>query len=108
MKITFKNSVSKYQVGGAMPAGDSMSQPTGEAQPPVDQGTPEQNSEQDPIMMMAQMASQAIQSQNCEMAMQVCQAFLEIVQQMQGEAPEEPQGEPVFKKGGTLVRRIKK
>jgi hypothetical protein len=42
------------------------------------------------------------------MAMQVCQAFLEILQQMQGGAPEEPQGEPVFRKGGVLVKRIKK
>ena len=64
--------------------------------------------EQDPIMMLAQMSAQALQNQDCQMAMQVCQAFLEIVQQMQGSAPEEPQGEPVFRKGGVLVRRIKK
>jgi hypothetical protein len=40
--------------------------------------------------------------------MQVCQIFLEMVQQMQGQPEAEPQGEPVFRKGGVLVRRIKK
>ena len=75
---------------------------------PVDETAPDQGEEQDPIMMLAQMSAQALQAQDCQMAMQVCQAFLEIVQQMQGGAPEEPQGEPVFRKGGSLVRRIKK
>jgi hypothetical protein len=40
--------------------------------------------------------------------MQVCQAFLQIVQQAQGGGAPEEQGQPVFKKGGILVRRIKK
>lgn len=75
---------------------------------PVEETAPDQGGEQDPIMMLAQMSAQALQSNDCEMAMQVCQAFLQIVQQMQGGAPEEPQGEPVFRKGGILVRRIKK
>ena len=63
---------------------------------------------EDPMMQLIQAAAQALQGQDCNLAMQVCQAFLEIVQQMQGGAPEEPQGEPVFRRGGTLVRRIKK
>ena len=94
MKITPKNQkTQKFQTGGAVPA---------QAEPAP------QQVEQDPIMMLAQMSAQALQNQDCQMAMQVCQAFLEIVQQMQGSAPEEPQGEPVFRKGGVLVRRIKK
>lgn len=91
-----------------MPAGAPAEEPTVEGGAPAGEPTPDQGGEQDPIMMLAQMSAQAIQSQDCQMAMQVCQAFLEIVQQMQGGAPEEPQGEPVFRKGGTLVRRIKK
>jgi len=43
--------------------------------------------QQDPIMMLAQMSAQALQSQDCQMAMQVCQAFLEMMQQNQ--APQE-------------------
>lgn len=109
MKITPKNQETrKFQVGGAMPAGAPAAEPTVEGGAPVDETALDQGGEQDPIMMLAQMSAQAIQSQDCQMAMQVCQAFLEIVQQMQGGAPEEPQGEPVFRKGGTLVRRIKK
>lgn len=105
MKITPKNSETrKFQVGGAMPAPTE----TPAAGAPVDETAPDQGEEQDPIMMLAQMSAQALQAQDCQMAMQVCQAFLEIVQQMQGGAPEEPQGEPVFRKGGSLVRRIKK
>lgn len=109
MKITLKNQkTQKFQVGGAMPAGAPATEPTVEGGAPVDETAPDQGGEQDPIMVLAQMSAQAIQAQDCQMAMQVCQVFLEIVQQMQGGAPEEPQGEPVFRKGGTLVRRIKK
>ena len=109
MKITPKSQgTRKFQVGGTMPAGVPAEEPTVNGGAPVDETAPNQGAEQDPIMVLAQMSAQAIQSQDCQMAMQVCQAFLEIVQQMQGGAPEEPQGEPVFRKGGTLVRRIKK
>lgn len=109
MKITPKNQKTrKFQVGGAMPAEAPAEEPTAEGGAPVDETAPEQGGEQDPIAALAQMAAQALQNQDCNMMAQVCQAFLEIVQQMQGGAPEEPQGEPVFRKGGTLVRRIKK
>ena len=100
MDIKLKNSkVQKFQMGGPV-------QPNAPAEEPTQ--APEQGGEQDPMVILAQMSAQAIQSQDCQMAMQVCQAFLEIMQQMQGGAPEEPQGEPVFRKGGVLVRRIKK
>lgn len=78
--------VRKHQEGGAM--------------------APAQN--QDPVMQIAQMAAQALQSQDCNMAMQVCQVFVQMVQQNQGAAPAEEQpAEPVYRRGGTLVRRIK-
>lgn len=63
---------------------------------------------QDPMMMLAEAAAQALQAQDCQIAMQVCQGLMALVQQMGGGAPQEPQGEPVFKKGGVLLRRIKK
>ena len=94
MKFTPKNSIEKFQMGGAVEA----------AQP-----APEQVSapapEQDPLMAVAQMATQALQNQDCNTAMQVCQIFLQIIQQMQGSPAPAPAGEPVFKKGGVLVRR---
>lgn len=112
MKITPKNnSVKKHQMGGQMEQSAPVQDPAMQEGAPAEGATleaaPEAGVEQDPIMMLGQMCAQALQSQDCQMAMQVCQAFLELLQQMQGGAPEEPQGEPVFRKGGTLVRRIK-
>ena len=109
MDIKLKNSkVQKFQMGGPVQPNAPAEEPTQTGGAPVQEQDPEQGGEQDPMVILAQMSAQAIQSQDCQMAMQVCQAFLEIMQQMQGGAPEEPQGEPVFRKGGVLVRRIKK
>jgi len=50
---------------------------------------------------------QALQSQDCQAAMQVCQIFLQLIEQAQGGggAAPAPQGEPVYRRGGILVRR---
>ena len=93
MKITPKN-IKKHQMGGQMAPEN--------AAPENPEVAPEQNV-QDPLMQLAQMAAQALQSQDCNMAMQICQALVEIAQQS---APEEAPGEPVFAKGGKLLRRI--
>lgn len=64
---------------------------------------------QDPMQVLLQAAQQAVQGQDCEIAMQVCQMLIEAVGGAQA-APAEtpaPQEEPVYKKGGRLVRRIK-
>lgn len=109
MDIKLKNSkVQKFQMGGPVQPTAPAEEPAQTGGAPVQEQASEQEGEQDPMVILAQMSAQAIQSQDCQMAMQVCQAFLEIMQQMQGGAPEEPQGEPVFRKGGVLVRRIKK
>lgn len=64
----------------------------------------------DPLMQIAQAAAQALQNQDCNMAMQVCQAFVQLVQQSSqgGAAPAPEESEPVYRAGGRLVRRIKK
>ena len=98
MKITLK----KFQVGGALPSEEQVQE-----QAPVEQQEQPTN-DQDPIVVLTQVFTQGLQNQDCNLLAQGAQMFLEIVQQMQGGAPEEPQGEPVFRKGGTLVRRIKK
>lgn len=106
MKITLKNSVKKFQTGGSLETPQEMPQ-----EAPMNEGAPApeeapQGGEQDPLVILAQMSAQALQNQDCQMAMQVCQAFMQIAQQMT--APE-PQGEPVFARNGCkLVRRIKK
>lgn len=72
-------------------------------------GEQAQGGGEDPIMMLAQMAAQALQNNDGQMALQVCQGFLQLVQQMAGEAggaEPQSQGEPVYAKGGKLVGRI--
>lgn len=86
--------VKKFQEGGQAPAPEAAGVQV--------QGT------QDPLMELAQLAAQALQSQDCQAAMGVCQGFLMLIQQAQGggAAPVgEPQGEPVFKKGGKMKRK---
>lgn len=93
--------IKKFQEGGAMAPEQA---PQG-----AEQGAPagaEQGGEQDPMAMLLQAAAQALQNQDCNMAMQVCQAFIQMAQQSQGGAPAEA-GQPVYRKGGRLVRRIK-
>ena len=93
--MNFVPKVKKFKEGGAM------------EQAPVEQTAPEAAPQQDPLMMLAEASMQALQKQDCQMAMQVCQALVQMLQQVQGgETP--AQGEPVFKKGGVLLRRIKK
>ena len=89
MDIKFR----KFQEGGARPE---------------EQAAPEQQGG-DPIMQIAQMAVQALQNQDCNAAMQVCQAFVQLIQSsQQGGAPAPENSEPVYRRGGTLVRRIRK
>ena len=104
MKFTPK--IKKFQAGGQMPA---------ETEAPVEQEVPveeapveEAPQQQHPLIMLAEGAIQALQNQDCNVAMQVCQGLIQLVQQAAGPAPEAAQGEPVFRKGGVLVRRIKK
>ena len=111
MKVTPKNfKARKFQMGGTMEQEAPVEEPMQGGEAPVEEPAPAEGGQEDPMMMLAQMSAQALQNQDCQMAMQVCQAFLEILQQMQGGAPEQPQGEPVFAKNGAklrVVRRIK-
>ena len=97
--------VKKFQEGGAAPA------PAAEPMPAEQGAAPEQGGgEGDPLMQLAQMAAEALQSGDCNTALSVCEAFMQLIQQFtQGQAgPEAPQGEPVYRKGGKLVGRIRK
>lgn len=105
--MQFTPRIKKFQQGGPMPTEEPMVEeaPMEEVAP---EEVPQEGGGEDPLMMLAQGAMQALQTQDCNIAMQVCQGLLQLLQQMQGGAPEEPQGEPVFRKGGILVRRIRK
>lgn len=84
--------IKKFQEGGAAPTAAPAGAPAG--------------SEQDPIQMLAEMAMQALQGQDCQMAMQVCEGFVALIQQAMG-GGQAPEGEPVFKKGGKIAGRKK-
>ena len=92
--------IKKFQEGGAAPAPEAAA--------------PQQGGE-DPTAMLMQGAQQAVQNQDCQIAIQVCQMILEMLggggAPEQGGAPESapaPEGQPVYRRGGRLVRYIKK
>lgn len=108
MKVLPKNRVKFLQEGGPMPEDPAMAEGAPMEEAPAE--APAGPAGGDPLMQLAEMAMQALQGQDCNMAMQVCQAFVQLIQQAQGGGgvPAEPQGEPVFRKGGKLAYRIRK
>lgn len=102
------NYVRRFQEGGPMPAEDpAMAEGAPMEEAPAG---PEQGGG-DPLMQLAQMAMQALQGQDCQAAMAVCEGFIQLVQQAQGGgAPQgpAPEGEPVYRRGGKLVGRLRK
>ena len=95
--------VKKFQQGGPAPAPQDPAMAP-QAQPEGQGG--------DPLLQIAEIFAQGLQTQNCEMLAQGAQAFLMLLQQAQGGAEQqapvgEPQGEPVFKKGGKICGRKK-
>lgn len=96
--------IKKYQMGGEMPAGAPApgAVPAEAAPAPAQAGG-------DPLMEIAQLFAQGLQTGDCNLLAQGAEAFLMLLQQASAPAPMEaaPQGQPVFKKGGKLVRRKK-
>lgn len=111
MKITYKNTTKqtkKFQQGGPVQA---------PAEAPVEEGVPAESTpaegapeggQEDPMMQLAQIFAQGLQNQDCQALAQGAQMFLQLIEQAQGSQPQESQGEPVYRKGGSLAYRIKK
>lgn len=93
MQVRFR----KFQEGGEVEPQNTQEQ--------APQGEQKQQS-QDPIAQLAQLAVTAVQNQDCQAAMQVCQGFIALIQQSQQQGGQAPQGEPVYKKGGKLLKRM--
>lgn len=111
MKITYKNAVKqtkKFQQGGSVGApAEGAEAPVSQEEAP-EEPAPEEGGQEDPMMQLAQLFAQGLQNQDCQMLAQGAQMFLQLVEQSQGGGAKEPQGEPVFSKGGRLAYRIKK
>ncbi len=111
MKITYKNAVKqtkKFQQGGPVDApADGAEAPMPQEEAPAEEAPAEGDGE-DPMMQLAQIFAQGLQNQDCQALAQGAQMFLQLIEQSQGGGqPQEPQGEPVFRKGGILAYRIK-
>lgn len=107
MQFTPKKSIKRFQQGGPMmqDAAPMEEEMPAEGTPTAEAPTEEP---QNPLLMLAEGAVQALQNQDCQIAMQVCQGLLQVLQSAQQAAPTEPAGEPVFRKGGVLIKRIRK
>lgn len=106
MKIKSNNDelnqmIKKLQEGGEMA-------PPAEAAPaeaPAE-GAPEGG---DPAAQILEAATAALQNQDCDLAMQVLQALVQMLGGGAPQAPAAPEGQaPVFRKGGKFAGWIKK
>lgn len=102
MKISDKIT-KRYQDGGAI-------NPAAEA--PVDapvapDAAPQDAMSQDPLVQIAELAMQGLEANDCDAMAAACEGIIALIQ---GGAPAEPAPveEPVFKKGGKIVRKISK
>lgn len=98
MRISRK--ISKFQEGGPMPQGAPEQEMAPEQAP--------QGGAQDPMGQILQVAAQALQTQNCEAAMAVCQALMQLAQGAAGGPEQAPQEEPQFARNGARLVRIRR
>lgn len=104
MKIESK--IKKFQQGGPMPQGAPVEGGAAPAEGQAPEGAAPEQGGQDPMAQILQVAAQAVQTQNCEAAMAVCQALMQIAQG--GAAQEQaPQEEPTFARNGAKLVRVR-
>ena len=93
--------IRKFQQGGNVNP-QNMQEP---AQP--------QGGAQDPLLQIAEIFAQGLQNGDCNMLAQGAELYLQVISQAmnqgapQGPVDQAPEGEPVFKKGGKIVKRKK-
>ena len=88
--VSKRKPISKFQEGGAMPPQEPAMAPEQQA---------------DPLQQILAVAAEALQTQNCEASMAVCQALLQLAQ---GGAAPAPQEEPTFARQGAKLVRIRR
>ena len=105
MKITskkFETVIKKFQEGGEMPSQEAPVEGGAPAEAPVESG-------EDPMQQLMMACQQVLETQDCNLAMQVIQAVMQMIGGAPQEAPAAPEGQqPVYGKGGRLVKWISK
>ena len=101
--MKYQKPVGKFQQGGQV--APNMEEADAQAVPAEEQQI--QGDEQAMMQQLTQMAQEIISQMGPDAAAMLAQITMEM---LQGAQPvgEEPQGEPVFKKGGKICKRIKK
>lgn len=98
MEIKIKNYVPFMQEGGEMPPVE---------QTPMEEPAPEQGGNE--MDQLVQAAAQALQTQDCNLAMQVLSALLQALGVGESAAPTAPEGQaPVYRAGGKFVKWVSK
>lgn len=101
MKINVKDErfVKFLQEGGVAPEAAPVEEPAAAA--PAQGGSPEEQ--------IIQAAAQAVQTNDAQLALQVCAALVQMAGGGAEAAPAAPEGEqPVYKKGGKLSKWVRK
>lgn len=96
-----KKYLPKFQEGGEMAAPEQAA--------PAEQAPAAPEAGGDPTEQILMACQEVVQTQNCEMAIQVCATLLEMAGGSAQQAPAAPEGQaPVYKKGGKFVGWTKK
>lgn len=94
MKVSQR--ITKYQAGGAAPGGDPSQGGAPSGAPaggdPSQGGGQDPSQGQDPVSQLVQLAQQALQGQDCQAAMAVCDGLLSLIQQQGGQGGDPSQG----------------
>ena len=93
--------IRKFQEGGPVPGPEAAPAEAAPAEAAPEGG--------DPTAQILEAAMAALQNQDCNLAMQVLQALVQMLGGGAPEGPAAPEGQaPVFKKGGKLAGWIRK
>lgn len=89
-----KIKILKFQEGGQAPTQDQQTSDQSQGQ------------SQDPMEQIIQAAAQAVQAKDPNMALQVCEALVQLVQQSQS-GGEQPQQAPTYQRNGGTLKRVR-
>lgn len=107
IKIRNYQEVQKFQEGGPVEDPAMAGGAPAPEEVPAEGGAPAGG--EDPMQQLLMACEQVLQTQDCNLAMQVCQALMQMAGGGGEPAPAAPEGaEPVYRRGGRLSYWAKK